>query len=58
MPANGASDITAKDERDSNRDVAPLVPAPGAAIIDSTDMDIEMVVAEAYKIVKEKLPNI
>ncbi len=49
-------DLEARDARDSNREVAPLVPAPGATIIDSTDMDIDEVVEEAYKIVKEKLP--
>ncbi len=51
-------DLEARDERDSNRDVAPLVPAPGATLIDSTEMGIDEVVEEAYKIVKEKLPNI
>jgi cytidylate kinase len=51
-------DLEARDERDSNRDVAPLVPAPGATIIDSTEMDIDEVVEEALKIVTEKLPNI
>ena len=51
-------DLEARDRRDSNRKVAPLVPAPGATIIDSTEMDIDEVVEEALKIVKEKLPNI
>ncbi len=51
-------DLEARDERDSNRKVAPLVPAPGATLIDSTEMDIDQVVEEAFKIVKEKLPDI
>lgn len=50
-------DLEARDARDSNREVAPLVPAPGATIIDSTEMDIDEVVEEAYRIVKEKLPK-
>jgi cytidylate kinase len=51
-------DLEARDQRDSNRTVAPLVPAPGATIIDSTEMDIDEVVEEAFKVVKEKLPYI
>jgi cytidylate kinase len=50
-------DLEARDARDSNREVAPLVPAPGATIIDSTDMGIDEVVEEAYSIVKKKLPD-
>jgi cytidylate kinase len=51
-------DLEARDERDSNRDVAPLVPAAGATTIDSTNLGIDEVVEEAYSIIKEKLPNI
>ncbi|SBS26179.1 Cytidylate kinase [Marinomonas aquimarina] len=36
--------IKERDERDANRPVAPLVPAVGALVIDSTDMAIEQVV--------------
>lgn len=36
--------IKERDERDANRPVAPLVPAAGALVIDSTDMSIEQVV--------------
>jgi cytidylate kinase len=37
-------DIRQRDERDSNREVAPLVAAEGALTIDSTDLSIEEVV--------------
>lgn len=45
--------IKERDERDANRPIAPLVPAVGALVIDSTDMSIdqvvEVVLAEAAK---------
>jgi cytidylate kinase len=45
--------IKERDERDANRAIAPLVPAAGALVIDSTDLSIEQVVemifAEAVK---------
>ncbi|MEO9654997.1 (d)CMP kinase [Marinomonas sp.] len=36
--------IKERDERDANRSVAPLVPAAGALVIDSTELTIEQVV--------------
>ena len=36
--------IKERDERDANRAIAPLVPAAGALVIDSTDLTIEQVV--------------
>lgn len=38
------STIQERDERDANRAVAPLVPAVGALVVDSTDQSIEQVV--------------
>ncbi|BFM48858.1 (d)CMP kinase [Marinomonas sp. THO17] len=38
------SAIKERDERDANRPIAPLVPAAGALVIDSTDLSIEQVV--------------
>ncbi|MGB3623789.1 (d)CMP kinase [Ketobacter sp. MCCC 1A13808] len=38
--------IQSRDEQDTNRSVAPLVPANGAIIIDSTDMSIDEVFTE------------
>jgi len=37
-------DMRARDERDTRRAVAPLVPAPDALMLDSTTMSIEQVV--------------
>jgi len=39
-------DIAARDARDQNRAVSPLKPAPEAVVLDTTDLDIEQVVAE------------
>ena len=39
-------DIRARDERDSKRSVAPLQQAPGASLLDTTDMTIEQAVQE------------
>jgi cytidylate kinase len=40
-------DILARDARDSGRNVAPLMPAPDAHIIDTSDMDADAVLAHA-----------
>jgi len=39
-------DIRQRDERDQNRDVAPLIAAEGALVIDSTDVSVDSVVDE------------
>jgi len=39
-------DIRQRDERDQNRDVAPLIAAEGALVIDSTDVSVDSVVNE------------
>ena len=46
------ADIVARDERDSQRSTAPLKAAPDAYIIDTSDMDIDEVVAKARKIIE------
>jgi cytidylate kinase len=38
---NLVADIKARDDRDMNRPVAPLVPAEGAIVIDTTDLNAE-----------------
>jgi len=38
-------EIKARDERDRNRSVAPLVPAAGAVLVDSTNQSVDEVVA-------------
>ena len=50
-------DLEARDERDSSRDVSPLRPAEDAIVIDSTNLEIDEVVEQAYNIVKNKLLN-
>lgn len=49
------ADIKARDERDANRIVAPLVPAKDALVIDSTLLDISQVLEKIELFVEEKL---
>lgn len=46
-------DIQARDERDSNRAVAPLKPADDATVIDSTDLTIEEVCEQVAGLVRK-----
>jgi len=48
-------DIRQRDERDQNRKVAPLIPAEGALIIDSTELSINEVVSKILSFSNEKL---
>ena len=48
-------DIRARDARDSSREVAPLLPATDAIILDTSDLDREAAVAEAVRLVEERL---
>ena len=48
-------DIRQRDDRDSNREVAPLIPAEGALIIDSTSLSIQEVVNKVLSFANEKL---
>jgi cytidylate kinase len=43
-------EITERDARDSTRAVAPLIPAPDAAMIDSTGLSIEEVVGRVLEL--------
>jgi cytidylate kinase len=45
-------EIEARDERDASRTVAPLKPAEGAVMIDTTGMPIEVVVAKVFAVVR------
>lgn len=47
-------EIVARDERDANRAVAPLKPAPEAVIIDTTGIGIEAVVTQVLVLLAEK----
>ncbi len=49
------TDIKARDERDTQRAVAPLVPAEDAVVIDSTHLDIIQVFEKAMEIVRTKV---
>ncbi|MBX3512387.1 MAG: (d)CMP kinase [Xanthobacteraceae bacterium] len=46
------SDIKKRDERDSERSIAPLKPAPDAVLLDTTDLDIEAAFRAAIEIVE------
>lgn len=48
-------DIRARDERDSNREVAPLRQAPDALLLDTSDLDAEQAIAEALRLVRQKV---
>jgi cytidylate kinase len=49
------ADIRSRDERDSNRAIAPLKPAPDALLLDTSALDVEQAIAEALRLVREKL---
>ncbi|SON58125.1 Cytidylate kinase [Hartmannibacter diazotrophicus] len=46
------ADILKRDARDSGRTVAPLVPAPDARLLDTTDLDIEEAFQAAVRLVE------
>ncbi len=46
------SDIKKRDERDSERSIAPLKPAPDAVLLDTTHLDIEAAFRAALQIVE------
>ena len=46
-------EIEARDERDANRKVAPLRPALGALIVDTTGMPVKDVVAKVLAVVRK-----
>jgi len=48
-------DIRARDERDSGRETAPLIQADDAILLDTSDMDVEAAIAQAIRMVDEKL---
>lgn len=47
------ADVKARDDRDTNRPVAPLLPARDAVIIDTTGLSVEEAVAEAMAAVEK-----
>jgi cytidylate kinase len=49
------ADIHARDERDSTRQAAPLKQAPDAILLDTTTLDIDQAIAQALRLVEERL---
>ena len=49
------ADIHARDERDSHRAIAPLRPAAGAILLDTSGLDVTAAVAEALRLVEQRL---
>ncbi len=49
------ADIQARDDRDMNRSVAPLVPAEDALVLDSTELGIDQVLVKVAEFVELKL---
>ena len=50
-------DIRKRDYQDSHREIAPLVPAADAVIVDTSDCDLEGAVERILQIVYKKLPQ-
>jgi cytidylate kinase len=51
------ADIRSRDERDSHRAVAPLRQAPDAILFDTSDLDKDQSIAEAIRVVEERLAD-
>ena len=51
-------DLKARDERDAHRESAPLAKADGAIVLDTTDLDVSRAVAEAIRMVEERLQRV
>jgi cytidylate kinase len=49
------ADIRARDARDGSRAIAPLKPAPDAIILDTSELDREAAIAEAIRLVEQRL---
>ena len=50
------ADIQQRDYQDSHREIAPLKRAKDAVLLDTSDLDIDGVIAAMKKIVMEKIP--
>ncbi len=51
------SDIQARDQRDKERNSAPLKPADDAFVIDTTSMSVDEVIASAMDVLRRQLPS-
>ena len=45
--------IIQRDEKDSNRELSPLIPAEDAIILDTSDLTLDEVVERVIKLVKD-----
>jgi cytidylate kinase len=50
------ADIRVRDDRDAHREVAPLKPAPDAIILDTSALDVSAAIAEAIRLVAQRIP--
>jgi cytidylate kinase len=50
-------DISARDARDSGREAAPLAQADDAILLDTSHMDVDQAIAEAIRLVEERLAD-
>jgi CMP/dCMP kinase len=57
LPATVLEEIRERDRRDRTRKDSPLVPAPDAILIDSTDLTLEEVIERAAALVAAKIGN-
>ncbi|TCZ56013.1 (d)CMP kinase [Roseicella aquatilis] len=57
-PAQVLAELQARDEQDSRRAVAPLVPAADAAVLDTTALDAEAAFAAAMAVITERLREV
>ncbi len=46
--------IDTRDRRDSEREASPLTPAPGAVVLDTTDLSLEEVVSRVVELARER----
>jgi len=51
-------DLVTRDQRDRTRAVSPLVAAPDAVVLDTTDLSIDEVVARAEELVNRRLASV
>lgn len=50
--------IAERDERDRSRTASPLIPAEEAIVIDTSELDIDAVVAKITELVRSTIPNL
>ncbi|WP_431271743.1 (d)CMP kinase [Dankookia sp. P2] len=56
--AQVAAELRARDEQDSRRAVAPLVPAADAVVLDTTHLDAEAAFAAAMAVIRQRLGEV